>query len=67
MSEPTPPVWEPTIWAFHCPFTKAGAPSVGSFGSSIRPVVIMPVATWTRLCKEIPALASMKFNVGTQE
>ncbi len=55
------------IWALHCPFTKTGFPSVGSFGSTVRPVIIIPVATWNRLCADIPALATTWFEVGSAE
>lgn len=46
-----------------CPFSKNGAPVMGSFGS--KPVVVIPVATWTKLCEQIPALAQTQFEVGT--
>lgn len=52
------------IWALHCPFSKSGFPVLGSFGSTVRGVVIIPVETWTKLCKEIPDLAARQFEVG---
>ena len=55
------------IWALSCPFRKDGTPSLGSFGSTIRNVVIVPVETWTTLCQENPALAATKFEVGAYE
>lgn len=55
------------IWAAACPFNKSGAPVLGSFGSRVRNVVIIPMETWTKLCDEIPALAATKFEVGTYE
>lgn len=42
-------------------------PNLGNFGSTVRPVVILPLATWTKLCQEIPELATMQFEVGTAE
>lgn len=53
------------IWAMDCPFTKKGYPNLGSFGSTIRPVVIVPMATWTELCRRIPELATTQFEVGS--
>jgi hypothetical protein len=64
---PAPGGWQPTIWAFHCPFRKEGSPVLGSFGATVRPVVILPMETWTRLCREIPALGAMQFNVGSED
>lgn len=63
--QPAQEPWTPTIWGMSCPFNKQGVPVVGNFGRSIRTVVIMPVETWTRLCKEHPSLGAQKFNVGT--
>lgn len=55
------------IWALHCPFRKNDTPVLGSFGATIRPVVIIPMATWTALCKEIPALGQKQFQVGSED
>ena len=55
------------IWAFRIPFTKAGAPSIGYFGTTVRSVVIVPMETWNELCAENPALAATQFEVGRQE
>lgn len=52
------------IWGMSCPFNKQGVPVVGSFGSCIRNVVIIPAETWTALCKEHPTLAATEFEVG---
>ncbi len=57
----------PRIWALHCPFRKNGTPVLGSFGATERAVVILPMATWTRLCREIPALGAMQFEVGAED
>lgn len=55
------------IWVLHIPFNKQGAPVVGNFGRTIAPVVIMPMATWTRLCQQIPELGRMQFEVGSED
>jgi hypothetical protein len=55
------------IWAFHCPFNRHGVPVLGNFGGSIKPVVILPMATWTKLCREIPELGQRQFDVGTDD
>ena len=68
----TPPDPSPTsaerqpirIWSVACPFNKKGFPVVGSFGKTIRNVVIIPTDTWTRLCREHPTLAATQFEVG---
>jgi hypothetical protein len=52
------------IWVAHCLFKKNGFPSLGTFGKSEAPVVIMTVATWQKLCAEIPALQTTQFEVG---
>jgi hypothetical protein len=71
MKPDTPPPSAPEprfrIWVLPCPFKKDGTPSLGTFGSSVRNVVILPVETWTQLCRENPALASTKFEVGSYE
>lgn len=54
------------IWVVLCPFKKNGFPSVGSFGSTVRPVVVIPVGTWNRLIRTIPDLANTKFEVGEE-
>jgi len=58
---------KPRIWALHCPFTKTGFPVLGNFGRTIRPVVIIPMATWTKLCQDIPELGKTQFEVGASE
>ena len=55
------------IWAMHCPFRKTGSPVVGNMGASIKPVVIFEMATWTRLCQDIPALQTTMFEVGSYD
>lgn len=55
------------IWAFHCPFRKNGSPVLGSFGATVRPVVILPMETWTKLCRDIPALGATQFEVGSED
>lgn len=55
------------IWALPCPFKKTGVPVLGSFGATIRNVVVIPVETWTQLCRDCPDLAAKKFEVGTYE
>lgn len=55
------------IWAVHCPFRKDGSPVIGGFGSIIRPIVIIDMDTWTELCKRVPQLQTMKFDVGVYE
>lgn len=58
---------EPTrIWAVLCPFKKNGFPSLGTFGASEAPVVIIPMEAWEKLCREIPELAARQFEVGSQ-
>lgn len=52
------------IWVTPAPFRKNGTPVLGSFGQSIRNVVIIELATWTRLCKENPELGRTQFEVG---
>jgi len=51
----------------HCLFKKNGFPSLGTFGASEAPVVIMTLKTWQKLCAEVPALQTMQFEVGSQE
>lgn len=53
------------IWALHCPFKKDGFPSMGTFGKTIKPVIVMEVATWTALCAKHPGLATELFEVGS--
>lgn len=55
---------KPRIWALMAPFRKTGWPVVGTFGATMRPVIIMETETWKRLCAEIPALANTEFEVG---
>jgi hypothetical protein len=53
------------IWALHCPFNKKGFPVLGTFGSRTRGVIIFDIETWKRLCADIPALQTTKFEVGS--
>jgi hypothetical protein len=55
------------IWIFECPFTKHGTPVLGSFGSTIRNVVVIPVEAWTALCRDIPELGRYNFEVGSHD
>jgi hypothetical protein len=55
------------IWAAHCPFRKTGSPVLGTMGSSIKPVVVMTMDTWNKLCADVPALQTMQFEEGTFE
>lgn len=55
------------IWAMQCPFRKTGSPVLGTFGASIRGVVIFDVATWKRLCQDVPQLQTTMFEVGSYE
>lgn len=55
------------IWVAHCPFKKNGFPSLGAFGQSIKSVVILDMATWKRLCNDVPQLQTTIFDVGTEE
>jgi hypothetical protein len=55
------------IWALHCPFNKKGFPVVGSFGSTERSVIIIPVETWKRLCADVQQLQTTQFEVGSYE
>ena len=57
----------PRIWVTHCLFKKNGFPSLGTFGASEAPVVIMTLKTWQKLCAEVPALQTMQFEVGSSE
>lgn len=57
----------PRIWALWCPFKKTGFPSLGTFGTTERKVVIIPMETWNALCAEIPALQTKQFEVGGYE
>lgn len=55
------------IWTLYCAFKKSGVPSVGNFGSRIEPVVVIHQGVWNRMCEEIPALATARFEVGVEE
>ena len=55
------------IWVAHCPFKKNGAPSLGSFGRSIDQVVVFRMATWKKLCEDVPQLQTTMFEVGSDE
>lgn len=63
----TPETRPPRIWVLHCAFKKNGMPSLGNFGYTERPVMIMPLETWTALCKEIPELGRKQFEVGSED
>lgn len=54
------------IWVAHCLFKKSGFPSLGTFGASEAPVVIMTMKTWEQLCKDVPQLQATQFEVGSQ-
>lgn len=64
---PSPNVATHRIWVTHCLFKKSGFPSLGTFGASESPVVIMKLATWEQLCRDVPQLQTMQFEVGSQE
>lgn len=53
------------IWAMHCLFKKNGFPALGTFGAREESVVIMTIATWNQLCKDVPQLQTTKFEVGS--
>lgn len=53
------------IWVMHCPFRKEGTPVLGSFGRTVRPVVIFEMATWKKLCEDVPQLQTTQFEVGS--
>jgi hypothetical protein len=55
------------IWVAHCLFKKNGFPSLGTFGASEAPVVIMTLKIWEQLCKDVPQLQTTNFEVGSQE
>lgn len=57
----------PRIWTAYCPFRKTGSPVLGNMGATVEAVVVMKMDTWTRLCREVPALQTMQFEVGTFE
>lgn len=55
------------IWVLHCPFKKNGVPVLGNFGASEKPVVIIPLETWKKLCADVPQLQTTQFEVGSYE
>ncbi len=55
------------VWVARCPFKKNGAPSLGTFGKTIAPVIVMRMETWNRLCAAIPDLQTTQFEVGHDE
>jgi hypothetical protein len=55
------------IWVMQCPFKKDAAPSLGTFGKTIEPVVIFKLATWKKLCADVPQLQTTMFEVGSVE
>ncbi len=66
MSDSQLPAGAYRVWVTHCLFKKNGFPSLGTFGASEAPVVIMTMETWTRLCQDIPQLQTTQFEVGAQ-
>lgn len=50
-----------------CPFARDGAPVLGQAGYTEQGVVIMTLATWNKLCEDVPDLAKTQFQVGTVE
>lgn len=54
------------IWALHCPFRKDGTPVLGTFGTRVRGVIVIPVETWGRMVEDIPQLATAQFEVGSE-
>jgi hypothetical protein len=56
---------EYTIWSVFAPFRKDGSPVLGSFGASVKGVILIDVETWKRMCADNPQLAATKFRVGT--
>lgn len=54
-----------TVWSMFAPFRKDGAPVMGSFGQSVRSVVVMEAETFRRLIREHPELQTAVFRVGT--
>lgn len=55
------------MWALHCPFNKDGFPSMGSFGRTIEPVIVMKMDTWIKLCAKYPDLGAEQFEVGSYD
>lgn len=53
------------IWAAHCPFRKTGSPVLGTMGAIIEGVIVMRMDTWEELCRRVPALQTMQFEVGS--
>lgn len=62
-----PPTAQYRMWVAHCPFKKSGFPSLGTFGKEFKPVVIMTMATWEQLCRDVPQLQTTQFEVGSSE
>ena len=54
----------PTIWVLECPFRKDGSPVLGTFGATVRRVVVVEAEEWRRLCELHPALLTQSFRVG---
>jgi hypothetical protein len=55
------------IWVMHCPFRKTGSPVLGTFGATTKPIVMMTLDTWKKLCQDVPALQTTQFEVGSYE
>lgn len=55
------------LWSLDAPFRKNGTPVIGTMGSSVRRVVVMEAATFQRMVKEYPALATARFEVGSYD
>lgn len=55
------------IWALECPFNKRGVPVMGQFGRTSRGVIVIDVATWQRLCADVPQLQTTMFEVGSYD
>jgi len=53
------------MWVLYCPVRKNGTPVLGAFGSTLAPMVILPLATWKQLCEDVPQLKTTQFQVGS--
>lgn len=68
VTDPKTPDLRPyRIWALRCLFKKTGVPSLGTFGATEAPVVIMTLETWKRLCADVPQLQTTQFEVGSYD
>ena len=71
MTQPTPDA-KPSdakyrIWVVHCPFRKDGTPVLGRVGRTVRSVVVIELATWKKLCQDVPQLQTTMFEVGAYD